>query len=159
MTKVFEGKKGKTVRIVLIVAAAVILAGAGAYAASTAAYHKGLETAEMKNYVESEVAQYNDEVNGEEAVQDAKAKESIANEAVKTKTASSDIGLEKAKTIALDQVKGATAADIIKAQKDYDDGRLEYDIEIRYDGYEYEFELDGASGQIIGSEVDRADWF
>ncbi len=69
--------------------------------------------------------------------------------------AASDIGLEKAKAIALAQVSGASSANIVKAYQDYDDGRVEYDIEIRYDGYEYDFEIDGASGRIVSKDVDR----
>ena len=48
---------------------------------------------------------------------------------------------------------------LVKAHREHDDGRLEYEIEIRYDGYEYEFKIDAATGQILGSESDRADWF
>lgn len=70
----------------------------------------------------------------------------------------SDIGLEKAKSIALEQVPGAAYGDIVKAYQDYDDGRSEYDIKIRYDGYEYEFEIDGASGKIISKDVDRVEY-
>ena len=68
---------------------------------------------------------------------------------------SSDIGLSKAKSIALAQVSGASSGNITKAYKDYDDGRAEYDIEIRYNGYEYEFEISAASGKILSKDVDR----
>ena len=70
----------------------------------------------------------------------------------------SDIGLEKAKSIALEQVSGATYGDIVKAYQDYDDGRSEYDVKIRYDGYEYEFEIDGESGRIVSKDVDRIEY-
>ncbi|MGN0704942.1 MAG: PepSY domain-containing protein, partial [Lentihominibacter sp.] len=55
---------------------------------------------------------------------------------------SSDAGLAKAKKTALAQVPGASESDIVKAHKDYDDGRQEYEVEIRYNGYEYEYEID-----------------
>lgn len=73
-------------------------------------------------------------------------------------SSSSDIGLEKAKSIALAQVSGATSGDIVKAYKDYDDGRVEYDVEIIYGGYEYEFEIDGDSGKIVSKGVDRVEY-
>lgn len=72
-----------------------------------------------------------------------------------SENAVSDIGLEKAKAIALAQVSGAASENIVKAYKDYDDGRVEYDIEIRYGGYEYDFEIDGSSGKIVSKDVDR----
>lgn len=73
-------------------------------------------------------------------------------------SSSSEISLEKAKSIALAQVSGATAGDIVKAEKDYDDGYVEYEIEIWYDGYEYEFEISAATGGIIGKDVERIDY-
>ncbi len=68
----------------------------------------------------------------------------------------SAISLDKAKSIALGQVKGATSGDIVKAHKDYDDGRLVYEITIVKGGYEYDFEISG-SGKIIEKEIDRLD--
>lgn len=66
-------------------------------------------------------------------------------------SAPADIGLEKAKSIALGQQSGT----VTKAVKDYDDGRAEYDIEIKSGDYEYEFEIDAASGKILSKDVDR----
>ena len=73
-------------------------------------------------------------------------------------SSSSGISLERAKSIALSQVPGASSGDIVKAYKDYDDGREEYDIEIRYDGYEYEFEISASSGKILSKDVDRVEY-
>lgn len=67
------------------------------------------------------------------------------------------IGMEEAKLLALAEVPGATKADISKAKKDSDDGRIEYDIEIIYNGYEYEFEIDAKTGEIISKDVDVND--
>lgn len=61
-----------------------------------------------------------------------------------------EIGLEEAKKIALAQVPGASAANIVKAKRDHDDGQIEYDIEIIYNNMEYEFEILGSNGTIIG---------
>lgn len=60
-----------------------------------------------------------------------------------------DIGLDQAKAIALGRVPGASASNIIKAKRDYDDGIIEYEIEIVYGDMEYEFEINGSSGAII----------
>lgn len=68
--------------------------------------------------------------------------------------ASAEISLERAKEIALAQVSGASAGDITNVHSEYDDGVLEYDIEIRYNGYEYDFEIDGMSGNIVSKDVD-----
>ena len=65
-----------------------------------------------------------------------------------------DIGLEKAKSIALGQVSGASSSHIRQAKRDYDDGRLEYDVKIVYNNYEYEFEIDGTSGTILSRDVE-----
>ena len=67
-----------------------------------------------------------------------------------SKTApSSDIGVDKAKEIALAQVSGASASDITKANAEMDDGRYMYEVEIVYDQMDYDFEIDAATGEII----------
>ena len=69
--------------------------------------------------------------------------------------ASSYIGLEKAKTICLNQA-GLTASGVTfkKAIQDRDDGRVVYDIEFFSGNYEYEFEVDAVSGSIIDYDRD-----
>lgn len=66
-----------------------------------------------------------------------------------------DIGTEKVQAIVLAKVPGATDADIYELEKDYDDGLLEYEGSIYYNGYEYEFEVDGATGNILKWEIDN----
>lgn len=51
-----------------------------------------------------------------------------------------DIGEEAVISIVLAKVPGATRNDIYEFEKEYDDGILEYEGSIYYDGYEYEFE-------------------
>lgn len=58
------------------------------------------------------------------------------------------ISAEDAKRLALDQVPGATNANIHKFKTDYDDGMFQYEGEIIYNGMEYEFEIDAYSGSI-----------
>lgn len=61
----------------------------------------------------------------------------------------------RAKEIALAKVPGATMANIHKFEMDYDDGRMIYEGEIHYNGWEYEFEIDAATGAIIDWDIDR----
>ncbi len=61
---------------------------------------------------------------------------------------SGTITADQAKQKALSQVPGATVSDIREFETDYDDGRLQYEGKICYDGMEYEFEIDGYSGAI-----------
>lgn len=68
----------------------------------------------------------------------------------------STISEEEAKKLALAQVPGAADSDIRKFKTDYDDGRMEYDGTIIYDGMKYEFEIDAYSGAIRSWESEPA---
>ena len=61
----------------------------------------------------------------------------------------SDIGVDKAREIALGQVSGAAESNIVKTESDVDDGRHVYEIEIVLDGMEYDFEIDATNGNIL----------
>ncbi len=63
-----------------------------------------------------------------------------------TTSAQNVISEERAKQLALAQVPGASESNFRKFKQDYDDGRLEYEGEIYYNGMEYEFEIDAYSG-------------
>lgn len=65
-----------------------------------------------------------------------------------------DIGIEKAKQIALEAVPGAT---VYKAEVDTDDGVPVYEIELVKGSYEYEFKIDASTGKILEQEKDRRD--
>lgn len=69
---------------------------------------------------------------------------------------SGDIGKAKAKEIALNKA-GAKESKVklLRVERDYDDGRLEYSVEFKFDGKEYEYEIDGATGAILDSSVER----
>ena len=54
-----------------------------------------------------------------------------------------------AKQIALSSVPGATAANIYKFKLDFDDGRWEYEGEIRYGTMEYDFTIDANTGALL----------
>ena len=79
------------------------------------------------------------------------------NKPSENKPAESKISEDKAKEIALAQVPGAKASDIREFEVDRDDGRIEFEGKIIYDGMEYEFEIDGYSGAIRNWEVEKYD--
>ena len=72
-------------------------------------------------------------------------------------TATNGITVEKAKSIALANVSGATASDIMSVHEDCDDGVYVYEIEIHHNGYEYDFEIDRNTGNILDKDVDYID--
>lgn len=69
--------------------------------------------------------------------------------------AQASISEDQAKNIALEKIPGATTNDIYEFKMDYDDGRLEYEGTIVYEGIEYEFKIDGYSGAIREWETER----
>ena len=74
--------------------------------------------------------------------------------AASSSSGNSDIGLEKAKQIALDAVPGAT---VYKAEADTDDGVPVYEIELIKGNYEYEFKIHANTGKILEQEKDWRD--
>lgn len=66
----------------------------------------------------------------------------------------SGLTAEEVKALALANVPGAADADIREFEMDRDDGRIEYEGKIVYDGMEYEFEIDGLSGMIRSWEAE-----
>lgn len=77
---------------------------------------------------------------------------------VKTESTSDDIGKEKAKEIAL-QNADVSADQVVweEVERDYDDGRLEYQIEFRVGNKEYDYEIDGKTGNILERDFDLDD--
>lgn len=71
--------------------------------------------------------------------------------------AGSSITEEDAKALALAKVPGATAEHLWKFETDYDDGRLEYEGEIIFNGMEYDFEIDASTGEFLKWEAEKAD--
>ena len=68
---------------------------------------------------------------------------------------SNDIGVEQAKTIALNHA-GVAASDavFVHAKLDYDDGRRVYEVEFYSGSREYDYEIDAASGDILSYDYD-----
>lgn len=70
-------------------------------------------------------------------------------------TSSTDIGAEKAKSIALSHA-GVSESQVYdyELDRDWDDGILEYEIEFKAGGMEYEYKIHGGTGQILEYESD-----
>ena len=79
----------------------------------------------------------------------------ITGSGEKAFVAGADIGEQGAKEAALAHA-GLTEGDVVSlsVKREYDDGRLEYEGTIYYNGVEYEFSIDGYSGAIRSWEVD-----
>lgn len=73
-----------------------------------------------------------------------------------TGSSGSDIGLESAKAAALKHA-GVEAAEAVftKTERDYDDGRLEYEVEFRVGSTEYEYTIAAADGAVLDFDIDR----
>lgn len=127
--------------IIIAAVAALVVAGISVYAVSN-------------NKVQEPVQQSSVQVQ-QEVQQDVQQQEASPSQ---QPVQQDGIGLEEAKQIALKQVSGASSADIVKAYQDYDDGILEYEVEIHYNGYEYDYEILGSSGEIISKDVERIEW-
>ena len=76
----------------------------------------------------------------------------------KEKPAGKDIGLEKAKKIAL-QHAGLKVNEVsrLRVEKDYDDGKVKYDVEFQQGRMEYDYEIDAETGKILKAEKDYDD--
>lgn len=69
---------------------------------------------------------------------------------------SGDIGEAKAKEIALSRAGyGEGQVYQLEINRDYDDGRLEYEVEFAADGWEYECKIDGSTGSVLEFERDQ----
>ena len=68
---------------------------------------------------------------------------------------SADIGAEKAKQIALNHAGvSASNATFVKAQREYDDGRLTYDVDFYSGNKEFDYEILASDGTILSYDAD-----
>ncbi len=72
--------------------------------------------------------------------------------------ASSILSKDEALSLVLERIPGAEARNV-RLHQSRDDGRIVYEGEARFSGYEYEFEIDAATGRFTDWERDRDDWF
>lgn len=128
----------------------IVLAHAGVNAAdatitkSKLDYDDGRQVYELEWYANG--AKYDYEV--------AVATGEIVNSGYEAKTVvgtgnSATVSEATAKQTALARVSGATAANIYKFKLDFDDGRWEYEGEIRYGTMEYDFTIDANTGALL----------
>ncbi len=84
--------------------------------------------------------------------------ETLPQTAAQAPAADGDIGEDAALATALDHAGlSETQVSRLKCERDFDDGRLEYEIEFKAGGYEYEYTIDAASGAILDHERDWDD--
>ena len=68
------------------------------------------------------------------------------------------ISADKAKEIALSHAGvSASAATFVKAKLDWDDGRMEYEVEFYANNTEYDYEIDATSGTVLSYDKDWKD--
>jgi uncharacterized membrane protein YkoI len=79
-------------------------------------------------------------------------------EAIGTASDKAYIGLDKAKEIALNHA-GVTASAAInmKAELDYENGKMVYEIEFDSNQYEYDYDIDAVTGTVIKHEKEQTD--
>ena len=70
-------------------------------------------------------------------------------------SSNSYIGVNRAKNIALKKVPGANNSHVKEIHLDRENGRMVYEGEIYYNGWEYEFDIDAVTGAIVKWKVDR----
>ena len=90
---------------------------------------------------------------------DDRADSALSGSKSGTADAADVIGLEEAEAIAL-KTAGKSAEEVVfkKAKLEKDDGRLVYEIEFyEEDGFEYEYEIDALTGEVLGFEKERWD--
>ena len=63
------------------------------------------------------------------------------------------ITAERAKQIALAECPSGST--VVKCQFDWDDGRAQYEVEIRNGWTEYDFEIDAVTGTIFSRDIDN----
>ena len=73
-------------------------------------------------------------------------------------TSENHIGKDKAKQVAFDHagVKSSDAKNV-KCELDRDDGTVHYDVDFDANGYEYDYEINAATGKVLKSEKERSD--
>ena len=93
-----------------------------------------------------------------DAVTDAIRERSIETRATAQPAASSYIGVDQAKSIALKHA-GLSAAEVsfTKAKLEKDDGLRKYEIEFIKGSTEYEYEIDAATGSVLEYDVERSE--
>lgn len=67
---------------------------------------------------------------------------------------SKEVSEERAKELALSHAK-VESVDFVKVELDYDNGRKKWELEFYKDGYEYDYEINAESGEIISFSKEK----
>lgn len=114
-------------------------------------YEDGRQVYDVEFYANSTEYDYEIDAQTGEVVsysQDVKAAASTST------STSTTLTQDEAQAIALAQVSGADASHVTKCKLDRDDGRTVYEVEIRYNAMEYDFEIDAYTGTILETDVE-----
>ncbi len=128
-------------------------------------YEDGINVYDIEFYTSSHEYEY--EINAvtgavhDKSVEALEKKENKGTESKatgKTVDSSNYIGVDKAKSIAVNHA-GLSISEVTfsKAKLDNDDGNTLYEIEFYKDGIEYEYEVDASSGKILEYDKEHAD--
>ena len=72
------------------------------------------------------------------------------------KNAGDYIGIERAKEIAFTHAKvDGTKVYKLEVDMDRDDGRMIYEVDFKHDGWEYEYEIDATTGEVLYWDKER----
>ncbi|MBS4785893.1 MAG: PepSY domain-containing protein [Clostridiales bacterium] len=127
-----------------------ISASAATFTKTKLDYEDGRSLYEVEFFTDSADYEYEiDASTGEVLSADSEARHTTAGDANHiTEGEAQEIALKKA---------GLTASetDYIRVDLDYDDGRAEYEVEIRVGQTEYELKIDASTGTVLEYEVDR----
>lgn len=124
-------------------------------------YDNGVAVYEFEFYYGN--VEYEYEIDANTGAIHSKSKETVAkqpNASVNTTNNNNNytsvkIDLDEAKRKALaDAGLSASQVTFVKTKQDYDDGMTVYDIEFRTSTHEYEYEINAATGDICGKDVE-----
>lgn len=91
----------------------------------------------------------------QESVSQPAANQSVTSKQT-TAANSTELTQSKAKSKALKHAGVESAdANFIKVQLDYDDGRKIYEVDFRAKGYEYDYEIDAVSGEVLKYDKEK----
>ncbi len=141
-------------------AAAIALADAGVSGDTPALSKQDWDDGALHWDVEfrDETSEYEYEIDAATGAILSSQKEALPMAADTQAPANGDIGEDAALAAALDHA-GLTETEVsrLKCKKDFDDGRVEYEVEFKSGGYEYEYTIDAATGAILDHERDFDD--
>lgn len=100
---------------------------------------------------EDETKLYNDYNIMSSASGQGKTASEISARAQTSQSAGATISYERAKEIALAKVGGGTVTEI---ELDRKNGQLVYEVEVKYNGMEYEIDVNAATGEILKYKID-----